>query len=455
MKRSLWVRLIAMILVISMLAAPVSAATVRGPGHSTNGLIGAIIGIIKDIIKEIIDDWFDIPGVGDPDPTEPPVPTTPEEPTAPSEPVATDPTEPEVTEPEETEPEVTEPEVTEPEAPVFEQTLVEGHANTVNGNLLRGVTYSLSQLVAQEPQTAPYALRSTGYALNAVAEETTSITYTLTTGSPVSVLVPGAYVIVNTRSGKFVTNDPASADAAAGAGSGLSLSGTIADTISANAVWEISGTNGSYTVKDQDGNYMTIGNNSAGVAATATTISLNYSNTWTINQDGAYLNDFGGNGTCAAGWNGSGASDDPGSQFALYAVTITKPEQPEQSEGDLIYYPVTMFNYDEDVIRELTNQAEVEAGLKDTWQGLYFSGGKPAATSYTYSTGAAAHSDLTWQQVMDGTYYADEACAQSVTVTPVTGSGAGQNYVETTVTAQSGSSSGTQYFVQYQNSGYY
>ena len=249
MKRSIWVRLIAMILVISMLAAPVSAATVGGSGHSTNGLIGSIIGIIKDIIIEIIDDWFDIPGVGDPDPTEPPVPTTPEEPTAPSEPVVTDPTEPVVTEPVETE-----PEVTEPETPVFEQTLVEGHANTVNGNLLRGVTYSLSQLVAQEPQTAPYALRSTGYALNAVAEETTSITYTLTTGSPVSVLVPGAYVIVNTRSGKLVTNDPASAGAAAGSGNGLSLSGTIADTISANAVWEISGTNGSYTVRDQDGN---------------------------------------------------------------------------------------------------------------------------------------------------------------------------------------------------------
>lgn len=283
MKRSLWVRLIAMILVISMLAAPVSAATVRGPGHSTNGLIGAIIGIIKDIIKEIIDDWFDIPGVGDPDPTEPPVPTTPEEPTAPSEPVVTDPTEPVVTEPVETE-----PEVTEPEAPVFEQTLVEGHANTVNGNLLRGVTYTLSQLVAQEPQTAPYALRSTGYALNAVAEETTS--------------------------------EPEQPD---------------------------------------------------------------------------------------------------------------QPEEPEQPEGDLIYFPVTMFNYDQDVIRRLTNQAEVEAGLKETWEGLYFSGGSPSATKYTYSTGAASHSDLTWQQVMDGTYYTDEACTNLVTVNPIGSAGTG--YTQTTV----------------------
>lgn len=411
MKRSIWVRLIAMILVISMLAAPVSAATVRGSGHSTNGLIGSIIGIIKDIIIEIIDDWFDIPGVGDPDPTEPPVPTTPEEPTAPSEPVVTDPTEPEVTEPEETEPEVTEPEVTEPETPVFEQTLVEGHANTVNGNLLRGVTYSLTQLVAQEPQTAPYALRSTGYALNAVAEETTSITYTLTTGSPVSVLVPGAYVIVNTRSNKLVTNDPASAGAAAGSGNGLSLSGTIADTISANAVWEISGTNGSYTVKDQDGNYMTIGNNSAGVAAAATTISLNYSNTWTINQNGAYLNDFGGNGTCAAGWNGSGASTDPGSQFTLYAVTITKPEQPDQpvepeqpeTPVELIYYPVTMFNYDMDTFNTITQAMDgVDATHPYTevaLNGMYFSNGG---------------SDLTWNETTtdvgienytDGQYY--------------------------------------------------
>ena len=218
MKRANWVRLIAMILVISMLAAPVSAATFGGPGHSTNGLIGSIIGIIKDIIIEIIDDWFDIPGVGDPDPTEPPVPTTPEEPTAPSEPVVTDPTEPVVTEPVETE-----PEVTEPETPVFEQTLVEGHANTVNGNLLRGVTYSLSQLVAQEPQTAPYALRSTGYALNAVAEETTTISDTalvITYDENGNAVIDNGQYVLGIVGGKYVTNASANSDW------GYTLSGT-------------------------------------------------------------------------------------------------------------------------------------------------------------------------------------------------------------------------------------
>ena len=101
MKRSTWLRLIAVILIISMLAVPVSAATVHN-AHSNYGLIGNIIGLIRDIIRDIFDDWFDDPG-HDPDPTVPaPTPTEPvvteptppdtEEPTDPSAPVETDPT---------------------------------------------------------------------------------------------------------------------------------------------------------------------------------------------------------------------------------------------------------------------------------------------------------------------------------------------------------------------------
>ncbi len=417
MKRSIWVRLIAMILVISMLAAPVSAATVGGSGHSTNGLIGAIIGIIKDIIIEIIDDWFDIPGVGDPDPTEPtepPVPTTPEEPTAPSEPVATDPTEPVVTEPAETE-----PEVTEPEAPVYEQTLVEGHANTVNGNLLRGVTYSLTQLVAQEPQTAPYALRSTGYALNAVAEETTSISDTalvITYDENGNAVIEDGQYALGIVGGKYVTNVSADSDW------GYTLSGTSSKDSA--TIWTITRqADGSYTVQDPNNEYLSVpGWNEAAMSATPVYISIHQDGSNTVLKqlntvdEYCYLNALGSiTSSSFGGWS-------EGTPICLYALTTTEPEQPEepeQSEGDLIYYPVTMFNYDEDVIRRLTNQAEVEAGLKDTWQGLYFSGGKPAATSYTYSTGAAAYSDLTWQQVMDGTYYADAACTNVVSVSEI------------------------------------
>ena len=424
MKRSIWVRLIAMILVISMLAAPVSAATVRGPGHSTNGLIGAIIGIIKHIIIEIIDDWFDIPGVGDPDPTEPPVPTTPEEPTAPSEPVATDPTEPVVTEPEETE-----PEVTEPEAPVFEQTLVEGHANTVNGNLLRGVTYTLSQLVAQEPQTAPYALRSTGYALNAVAEETTSISDTalvITYDENGNAVIENGQYVLGIVGGKYVTNVTAGSDW------GDTLSGTSSKDSA--TIWTITRqADGSYTVQDSNNEYLSVpGWNKAEMSATPVYISIHQSGSNTVLKqlvtadEYCYLNALGSiTSSSFGGWT-------EGSPICLYAVTTTQPEEPEQSEGDLIYFPVTMFNYDQDVIRRLTNQAEVEAGLKETWEGLYFSGGSPSATEYTYSTGAVAHSDLIWQQVMDGTYYADEACTKQVTVEAVGDGGSGWNAVTLT-----------------------
>ena len=54
MKRSTWLRLIAVILIISMLAVPVSAATVHN-AHSNYGLIGNIIGLIRDIIRDIFD----------------------------------------------------------------------------------------------------------------------------------------------------------------------------------------------------------------------------------------------------------------------------------------------------------------------------------------------------------------------------------------------------------------
>lgn len=470
MKRSIWVRLMAVILVISMVAAPVSAVPNSGKDSAeTVGLIGQLIEHIKDVLEDIFD------GSGDETPTEPnkaekpgkpEKPAKPEKPEKPTEPAKPEkpgkpekPTEPVVTEPVVTEPVETEPEVTEPETPVLEQTLVEGHANTVNGNLLRGVTYSLSQMVAQEPQTAPYALRSSNvstYALTAAAEETTSISDTalvITYDENGNAIIPdGDYVLYSSVNQKYMTNSLGWSN-----WSSTTLMGS-ADSAGATIWTFTTQANGSYTVQDPDGKYLNIEReNAANLSADPVYLKITQHSgnnviVMKLNAENVYcyLNALG----ASAEYNYFGGWSD-GSPITLYAVTTTEPEQPEQSEGDLIYYPVTMFNYDEDVIRRWTNQAEVEAGLKETWQGLYFSGGKPAATSYTYSTSAAAHSNLTWQQVMDGTYYADEACAQSVTVTPVTGSGAGQNYVETTVTAQSGSSSGTQYFVQYQNSGYY
>ena len=143
--------------------------------------------------------------------------------------------------------------------------------------------------------------------------------YTL--GEKVTAIESGSqYLIVNTRASKTLTNASASAAAAAGAGSGLSLNGTTA-SIAAAAIWTIEGADGTYTVKDGNGNYLTIASNSASVSATAANLGLAYGGTtWTINQSGAYLNDFGALGNCAAGWQDSAAAADAGSQWDLYKV---------------------------------------------------------------------------------------------------------------------------------------
>lgn len=383
MKRANWVRLIAMILVISMLAAPVSAATFGGSGHSTHGLIGAIIGIIKDIIIEIIDDWFDIPGVGDPDPTEPPVPTTPEEPTAPSEPVVTDPTEPEVTEPEETE-----PEVTEPEAPVFEQTLVEGHANTVNGNLLRGVTYTLTQLVAQEPQTAPYALRSTGYALNAVAEETTTYERVdITFDENNNAIIPdGDYLVrfVSDQYSSYMTKDTISSSP----WNTNALRGTI-DQSAATLFTFTRQTDGTYTIQGPGKWYVVLPRENAGKmqadpnymnitkAADGTSILIEQVNSnLNLTSLGANFH-FDRGAYYFGGYN----EDAP---FELYRIAEAEPVEPEQPETpvELIYYPVTMFNYDMNTMNEMT-LSMYEKG-STLYSGIHFSNGSPGG-NVTYA----------------------------------------------------------------------
>ena len=99
----------------------------------------------------------------------------------------------------------------------------------------------------------------------------------------------------------------------------------------------------------------------------------------------------------------------------------------------LKYFPVTLYDYDTDTINNATHQLEVNNGLADEWEGLYFSGGDPAAQSYTYSASAAAHDNLTWAQVISGTYYADEDRTARVTVSTVT-EGFSTSYSEADVT---------------------
>ena len=128
------------------------------------------------------------------------------------------------------------------------------------------------------------------------------------------------YILVNTRAGKTMTNVTTTSAAAAGAGNGLSLSGTQENVTDA-AIWTIEAVNGGYRVTDANGNHLTVSSNGAGVTAeeSIVTIAPNGSS-WTISQNGAYLNDFGGGGTCAAGWQHASAATDSGSQWSIYTI---------------------------------------------------------------------------------------------------------------------------------------
>lgn len=462
MKRSNWVRLIAVILIISMLAAPVSAATNRGnDGVRTNGVVGIIVDFIRDIIRDIFDDWFDEPGEEEPTPTTPVNPTTPTptqpgetepEETDPTEPGETKPTQPGETEPEETDP--TEPGETEPkedeDKPETTLQLIEGYENTENGHLLRGHTYTLSQVIAQQnnkPATTTTANRfgtklgnglggnSIGTGLKPMgglsvmaddAEITISDTaLVITYDDNGKALIPdGDYILYSSANLKYMTNTVSWSDWSTNAIYATNNKNTAAVlTFTRQA-------DGTYTVQDSNGMYIHVtGRNSANVSSTPVYMSIEADGNNTVMKDlntgneYCYLNALGGSGySYFGGWSA-------GSPISLYAVTTAEPEEPEKPEplAELIYFPVTMFNYnngttllnDDSILRNLTHQAEVKAGLKETWEGLYFSGGSPSATSYTYSTGAAAYSDLTWQQVMDGTYYADEACTNVVSVSEI------------------------------------
>ena len=137
--------------------------------------------------------------------------------------------------------------------------------------------------------------------------------------TPVTSLTDGTYIIMNTRAKKLVTNESASASAAAGSMAGLALGGTTSTFDAATSVWTITAVDGGYTLQDPSGKYMTIASNAGGLADEANVIHMAYTNgTWTLEQNNAYLNDAGGAGTTASGWQNSAAATDAGSQFTIY-----------------------------------------------------------------------------------------------------------------------------------------
>ena len=151
----------------------------------------------------------------------------------------------------------------------------------------------------------------------ATVEITGTVTETAkAAGEAVSAIADGQYILVNTRAGRPVTNGTASADG----GNGLSLSGSK-DNVSENGIWTVRAVSGGYTVQDADGSYLTIGSNTAGLSASESVVQITRSGSnWTISQNGAYLNDFGGKSICAAGWQHSSAPGDAGSQWQIHTV---------------------------------------------------------------------------------------------------------------------------------------
>ena len=135
----------------------------------------------------------------------------------------------------------------------------------------------------------------------------------------VTALEDGTYVIRNTRAKKLVNNTSASAEAGEGDMGGLSLTGSVTNMDAETAVWTITSVNGGYTIQDVNGRYMAIAASAAGLVDEESVIAVEYKNgTWTLCQNNAYLNDAGGLGTTASGWQNAAAATDAGSQFDIY-----------------------------------------------------------------------------------------------------------------------------------------
>ena len=70
---------------------------------------------------------------------------------------------------------------------------------------------------------------------------------------------------------------------------------------------------------------------------------------------------------------------------ALRASTYALDTPSAQADTTTLkYFPVTLYDYEATTINNATHQAEVDAGLGSTWNGIYFSSGAPAAESYSY-----------------------------------------------------------------------
>lgn len=96
---------------------------------------------------------------------------------------------------------------------------------------------------------------------------------------------------------------------------------------------------------------------------------------------------------------------------STYELTTTSDDgtSAQAETTTLKYFPVTLYNYDTTTINNAIHQTELDAGLTDTWKGLYFSGGSDLTEEgYTYSSGEPEWTSVTVSH--DSTYtYPDYA----------------------------------------------
>ncbi|MBQ7889420.1 MAG: family 20 glycosylhydrolase [Erysipelotrichaceae bacterium] len=140
-----------------------------------------------------------------------------------------------------------------------------------------------------------------------------------------------SYLIVNVRANKVLAGENYQYSTATNVTGSAVAFGTTASTTNTD-LWTISGANGVYTINHNENDvYLNIGSGSATVSSTPKNITLNYANGgyWTLSSDGSYLNDWAQEGKYAAGWNGTGASTDSGSQWKIYEITGGTPDSTE------------------------------------------------------------------------------------------------------------------------------
>ena len=90
---------------------------------------------------------------------------------------------------------------------------------------------------------------------------------------------------------------------------------------------------------------------------------------------------------------------------STYALTAADTPTTYANSTNLKYFPVTLYNYDKTTINNATHQVEVERGLGNTWNGIYFNDGNPSAESYTYSTGGeVSYTEVTVNYKSNGRY---------------------------------------------------